>query len=86
MFRRGVVILSCAEFGNFVASYAGYQYGNGQGLGAVLLGGMFYDRLDSLPEAGRPGGTWDWDADSRDDILQGALLVALKLEGGKCNQ
>ena len=64
-----------AQFGNYVAGYAGYYYGGTVGLAITMWGGVGYDMSDS-------GSVFRFDLDSRDDIAEGARRARNEIENG----
>lgn len=64
-------VMSCSQFGNFLAGITAHNTGF-IGTAGVLAGGVAYDILDNLWPFGNPAESmWDFDADSRPDIWAG---------------
>ena len=76
--RFGNYTLGPDDFGNFMAGYGGvYADGDfGFGYWGVVVGGIEFDAADSL---WGDGNTFDWDADSSDDINFGASFARNEL-------
>jgi RHS repeat-associated protein len=75
-FTYGGRSMSNAQFGNYIAGYAGYYYGGSYGLAAMMWGGVLYDFKDNKLSKFR------FDLDSRDDIADGARRARLEIENG----
>jgi RHS repeat-associated protein len=67
--------LNAAQFGNFIAGYAGTYYGP-FGYTGVRAAGIAFDYID---------GNRDWDRDSVGDIDAGAAMAEKELDSGKLN-
>lgn len=86
-FTVGDRTLDAAQFGSYIAGYAGYYYGGGGGFGGrvgfalVLAGGVWHDFRDS-PHGNQK---FDFDADSVIDIHNGAVRARKEANGGRSN-
>lgn len=76
--------MDAAQFGNYVAGYAGWYYGQSRGLALVMWGGVGYDFDEDLRTRGSKAykPTFDFDLDSREDILAGARRAINEIENG----
>jgi len=84
-FAYGGRVMDAAQFGNYVAGYAGWYYGQSRGLALVMWGGVGYDFDEDYRSRGGPilqTNTFDFDMDSRDDILSGARRAIDEIESG----
>jgi len=71
--------MNADQFGNYVAGYGGQHAGSALGYAGVRVGGIMYDFTDNVLQArGSRSDRWnsyggfDWDADSVNDIRNGA--------------
>lgn len=74
-FRISGQSLNAAQFGNFIAGYAGTYYGR-FGYTGVRAAGIAFDYVD---------GNRDWNRDSIGDIDAGADMARKELDSGKLN-
>ena len=85
-FSFGGRVMNSAQFGNYAAGYAGWYYGQSAGLAMVMWGGVAYDADEDWRTRGKPGygkeNKWDFDMDSRADILGGARRAIDEIEKG----
>ena len=77
-FTFGGRTMSNAQFGNYIAGYAGYYYSGTYGLAAMMWGGVLYDAKDTRGTMKK----FSFDADSRDDIADGARRARAEIESG----
>jgi RHS repeat-associated protein len=69
--------MSAAEFGNYLAGYAGIYAAGRLGLAGVIAGGIIYDAADAVQGVGE----FDLDADSLPDIYRGAFRAKQEQRG-----
>ena len=63
-----------AQFGNYLAGYAGYHLAGVYGLAGAMWGGVFYDMQDNQS-------FFRFDLDSRDDIVDGGKMARSEIMG-----
>lgn len=73
-YRYGGRTMNEAQFGNYLAGYAGYYLGGVYGLAGAMWGGVFYDMQDNQS-------LFRFDLDSRDDIVDGGKMARSEIGG-----